>query len=66
MFYGKKPLPAVPSLLDTFFGTSQRPGRLRKIVTLVRHPGTIFAELSQPLTLRQWLNQSIHADRTRA
>ena len=66
MFYGKKPLPAVPSLLDTFFGTSQRPGKLRKIVTLVRHPGRIFVELSQPLNLRQWLNQSVHADRTSA
>ena len=64
MFFGKKPLPAVPSLVDTFFGTSQRPGKLRKIVTLVRYPGKIFAELSQPLNLRHWLNQPVHADRT--
>ena len=63
MFFSKKPLPAIPSLLDTFFGTSQRPGMLRKIVTLVRYPGKIFVELSQPLNLRQWIDQSVNADK---
>ena len=64
MFFGKKPLPAMPSLLDTLFGTSQRPGKLRKIVTLFRHPGRIFVELSQPLNLRQWLGQSVHTEKS--
>jgi glycerol-3-phosphate O-acyltransferase len=64
MFFGKKPLPAMPSLVDTFFGTSQQPGTLRKIVTLFRHPGKIFVEISQPLNLRQWLAQPVHADKT--
>ena len=64
MFFGKKPLPAVPGLMDMFFGTSHHPGRLRKIVTLIRYPGKIFVELSQPLNLRQWLNQSDQSDKT--
>lgn len=64
MFFGKQPLPAVPGLVDMFFGTTQRPGRLRKIVTLIRYPGKIFIELSQPLNLRQWLSQSFHTDKT--
>jgi glycerol-3-phosphate O-acyltransferase len=64
MFFGKKPLPAMPSLMDTLFGTSQRPGKLRKIIPLVRHPGRIFVELSQPLNLRQWLDQSVRAEKT--
>ena len=63
MFFGKKPLPAVPSLVDMFFGTSQRPGKIRKIVTLIRYPGKIFVELSQPLNLRQWLSQSAQPDK---
>jgi glycerol-3-phosphate O-acyltransferase len=63
MFFSKKPLPALPSLLDTIFGTSQRPGTLRKIVTLFRHPGKVFVELSQPLNLRQWLSQSADVDK---
>ena len=57
MFFSKKPLPALPSLIDSLFGTSQRPGTLRKIVTLFRHPGKIFVELSHPLNLQQWLSQ---------
>ncbi len=64
MFFGKQPLPAVPSLLDILLGTSQRPGMLRKIVTLIRYPGRIFVELSQPLNLRQWLDHTVHAQRT--
>ena len=64
MFFGKKPLPAVAGLVDMFFGTSHRPGRLRKIVTLIRYPGKIFVELSQPLNLQQWLNQSVLSDKT--
>lgn len=62
MFFGKKPLPAVPSLVDTFFGTSQRPGTVRKIATLVRQPGSVFVELSQPLNLRQWLSRPVNAE----
>ena len=64
MFFGKKPLPAVPSLIDIFFGSTHRPGMLRKMVTLVRYPGKIFVELSRPLNLRQWLNQSVHKNKT--
>lgn len=63
MFFGKKPLPAMPSLMDSLFGTSQRPGKLRKIITLVRHPGRIFVELSQPVNLKQWLGQPVHAEK---
>jgi glycerol-3-phosphate O-acyltransferase len=66
LFYGKMPLPATPGLLDTFFGTSRHPGRIRKLTTLVRHPGKIFAELSQPLNLRQWLSQPVNAERSAA
>ncbi|WP_319525140.1 1-acyl-sn-glycerol-3-phosphate acyltransferase [uncultured Desulfosarcina sp.] len=64
IFYSKKPLPSVPSLVDSFFGTSQRPGKIRKVVTLIRQPGKIFVELSQPLNLRQWLARSACADKT--
>lgn len=64
MFFGKSPLPAVLGLVDICFGTSHRPGMLRKIATLVRHPGRIFVELSPPLNLRQWLSQTVYADKS--
>ncbi|GAB6908492.1 hypothetical protein JCM12296A_43320 [Desulfosarcina cetonica] len=64
MFFSKNPQPAVPSLMDTVFGTSQRPGMLRKMALLIRYPGKIFTELSQPLNLRQWLAQSAHWEKS--
>ncbi len=63
MFFGKKPLPAVPNLVDMFFGTAQHPGIVRKTVTLTRYPGKIFVELSQPMNLRQWLSRSVHSEK---
>ncbi len=66
MFFSKRPLPAVPSLIDLLFGNSQRPGMLRKFVTLIRFPGKIFVEWSQPVNLQQWLAQSIHRERSTA
>ncbi|HSO18635.1 MAG TPA: 1-acyl-sn-glycerol-3-phosphate acyltransferase, partial [Desulfosarcina sp.] len=62
MFYSKNPPPAVPSLVDSFFGSSLRPGKIRKLVTLIRYPGKIFVELSQPVNLQQWLSQPVNAD----
>jgi len=64
IFYGKKPLPSVPKLVDSFFGSSHRPGKIRRIVTLVRHPGKTFVELSQPLNLQQWLSRPAYAEKT--
>jgi glycerol-3-phosphate O-acyltransferase len=66
MFFGKKPEPAVPNIVDLFFGTPQRPGTLRKIVTLIRNPGKTFVELSHPLNLKQWLNQPVQAEKSGA
>lgn len=64
MFFSKKPMPSIPSLIDTLFGTSQHPGTLRKLFTLFRHPGKTFVELSHPLNLRQWLEQGDQADKS--
>ncbi|WP_162458717.1 1-acyl-sn-glycerol-3-phosphate acyltransferase [Desulfosarcina ovata] len=64
MFFSKHPQPAMPSLLDTVFGTAQRPGTLRKLATLVRFPGKFFTELSQPLNLRQWLGQRVNPEKS--
>ena len=63
MFLGKKPLPAVPNLVDMVFGSTQHPGIARKTVTLIRYPGKIFVELSQPMNLRQWLSRSVHTEK---
>ncbi|MCJ8500813.1 1-acyl-sn-glycerol-3-phosphate acyltransferase [Desulfatitalea alkaliphila] len=58
MFFSKLPESATPRLRDVIFGTEQRPGMLRRTLTLFRQPGKVFAEISQPLDLRLFLNSS--------
>jgi glycerol-3-phosphate O-acyltransferase len=55
MFFGKRPLPSIPSLTDLLFGSEQHPGRLRRLVTLFRSPGKVFVELSEPLDLKRFI-----------
>jgi glycerol-3-phosphate O-acyltransferase len=62
MFFGKNPLPRVPGLVDMFFGTEQKPGRLRRLVKLFRTPGKVFAEFSEPLNLQQFIQAPENID----
>jgi glycerol-3-phosphate O-acyltransferase len=55
MFFGKRPLPSIPSLIDLFFGGEHRPGLLRRLVTLFRSPGKVFVEISEPLNLKRFI-----------
>ncbi|MBR9979984.1 MAG: 1-acyl-sn-glycerol-3-phosphate acyltransferase [Desulfatitalea sp.] len=58
MFFSKHPEQALPRLRDVMFGTEQRPGLLRRTLTMFRQPGKVFVEISQPLNLRQFLSSS--------
>lgn len=55
MFFGRKPSRTIPSLVDILFGPEERPKRLRRLVTLFKNPGSVFAEISEPLNLRDIL-----------
>jgi glycerol-3-phosphate O-acyltransferase len=55
IFFGKNPERAVPSLIDVLFGSEQKPGRIRRLVRLFRKPGTVFAEISEPVNLQRYL-----------
>jgi glycerol-3-phosphate O-acyltransferase len=56
LFFGKKPLRSKLSAWDILFGTELRPGLLRKLVTLLKFPGRIFMEISDPFNLRDFLD----------
>lgn len=58
MFFSKSPVCAVPRLRDIFFGSEQRPGLMRRLVILFRHPGKVFVEISQPLDLSQFIAEN--------
>ncbi|MBW2539679.1 MAG: 1-acyl-sn-glycerol-3-phosphate acyltransferase [Deltaproteobacteria bacterium] len=52
MFFGKKPIPSIQSIIDVMFGTEQRPGKIRRLITLFKNPEKIFFEISEPVNLK--------------
>ncbi|MEJ2039519.1 MAG: 1-acyl-sn-glycerol-3-phosphate acyltransferase, partial [Desulfosarcinaceae bacterium] len=55
IFFSKSPATARPRLRDILFGSERRPRMLRRLFTMFRHPGKVFAEVSEPLNLQQFL-----------
>lgn len=62
MFFGKNPRKSNPGLIDIFFGPEHRPGRLRQIATLLRNPGKVFVEISEPVRLDDFLIEARDKD----
>ncbi len=58
MFFSKNPASSIPRLRDILFGSEQRPGLMRRMFTLLRHPGKVFVEISQPLDLRTFIQSA--------
>jgi len=56
IFFGKAPLPAIPSIVDVFFGPEQDPGILRRLATIFKNPGKAFIEITDPVNLKDFLN----------
>ncbi len=57
MFFDKTPPSDRPKITDILFGSVQKPGRLRRLALLFRKPEKLFLEVSDPLSLQQYLNQ---------
>jgi glycerol-3-phosphate O-acyltransferase len=55
MFFSKSPKSGNVRLRDIFLGPEQRPGLVRRLVTLLRQPGKVFVEVSPPLDLQQFM-----------
>lgn len=62
IFFGKKPRRSYPRLSDILFGTEEKPGKIRRIVTLFKNPGKVFVEISEPLDLKQFLSSPQNLD----
>jgi len=58
MFTSKSPVHAEPRLRDLILGTEQHPGILRRFIAMIRFPGKVFVEISQPLALNTFLDES--------
>ncbi|MGD9366270.1 MAG: 1-acyl-sn-glycerol-3-phosphate acyltransferase [Desulfobacteraceae bacterium] len=55
MFFSKRSASGTLKLWDMLLGTKQKPGLLRRLLILLRQPGKVFVEISQPLNLKQFI-----------
>ena len=55
MFFSKNPHRSIPTLIDIFFGPEDKPGKIRRLFALSKTPGNVFVEISEPLSLRTYL-----------
>jgi len=56
MFFTRKPSRSIPTMVDIFFGPEERPKRARRLFTLFKNPGDVFAEISEPINLQEALS----------
>ncbi len=56
MFFDKNPHRSVPNIIDFLFGSKENPGKLRRLYILFKNPGKVFAETSEPVNLKSFLN----------
>lgn len=57
-FFSTEPHRSELSLIDIFFGTRERPGKIRRFLMLFKTRRKIFAEMSEPLNLKHYLTRS--------
>jgi len=62
-FYDRKPVSRAMTFTDVIFGSRYRPGKLRRLATMIRKPGKVFVEIAGPLNLIDFLAVPEHQDR---
>ncbi|MBU0987923.1 MAG: 1-acyl-sn-glycerol-3-phosphate acyltransferase, partial [Proteobacteria bacterium] len=55
IFFDKNPQRSAPNLIDILFGTRENPGKIRRTIILLRNPGKVFVEISEPVNLKNYL-----------
>lgn len=55
MFFTNKPPRSRMNLLDAIFGSSLRPGKLRRMAIMFKNPGRVFVETAEPLNIQAFL-----------
>ena len=64
LLFSKHPASTWPTLTDIFFGSPQKPGKLRRLATLFRKPERIFIEVSDPINLKHYLQAAENRGRS--
>ena len=64
IFFSKNPRRSNPTITDILLGSEEKPGKIRRLITLFKSPEKVFMETSEPLNLKHFLeNEKIqHKD----
>ncbi len=57
IIYITKPMHKNPGLADIIFGTHEKPGLIKRLYTLLRHPEKIRVEVARPVDLKAFINR---------
>ncbi len=52
-----KPLRSTSTIFDILLGTNEKPGRIKRLFALLKNPDKICVEISEPVNLKQFLEQ---------
>jgi len=65
IFFSKTARREIPTLIDILFGSEDKPGKLRRLITLFKNPGKVFVEVSKPVNLLNYLqSDALHSRST--
>jgi len=64
MFFSKTARRENPTLIDILFGPEDKPGNIRKLVTLFKNSSRVFVEVSEPLNLKHYLASAEACDKS--
>ncbi len=57
IIYITKPMRKDPGLTDLLFGTHAKPGRIKRFLTIWRHPNKIKVEFASPINLKEFIER---------
>ncbi|MBI9091193.1 MAG: 1-acyl-sn-glycerol-3-phosphate acyltransferase [Desulfobacterium sp.] len=55
IIFSTSPVKKTPTLLDLFLGSNEKPGKIRRLIALVKSPKKISVEISDPVNLKAFL-----------
>lgn len=57
IFFSINPDRSTPSIFDIIFGSQEKPGRMRRLFILFSNSKKVFADLSEPVNLKEYLER---------
>lgn len=57
IFYSNNPRRSVPTLTDILFGSEEKPGKIKRLFTLLKNPKKVFVAICDPVNIKQFLGR---------